>query len=105
MSGDLDFLKRVLDLGFYVGLDGNISYSGIAPGENTELSKLVEYAPLDRIVVETDSPFLSPEPYRGKRNEPSYAIIVGEIISRIKKAPYEKVEAITEKNSKSLFKL
>ena len=105
MSGDLDFLKEVLDLGFYVGFDGNISYPGIAPGETTELYKLVEYAPLQRIVVETDSPFLPPEPYRGKRNEPSYAIIVGEIISRIKKAPFEEVEAVTEKNSKFLFKL
>lgn len=54
MSGDLDFLKQVLDLGFYVGFDGNITYKGIAPGETVELSELVKNTPIDRIVTETD---------------------------------------------------
>lgn len=105
MSGDLDLLKKVLELGFYVGFDGNITYKGIAPGEKIELDELVKHAPLERIVIETDSPFLAPEPKRGQRNEPGYAIIVGEFIGKIKKTPFEEIEAITDKNAKLLFKL
>src|SRR3989344_864531 len=78
MSGDLEFLKKVLELGFYVGFDGNITYSGIAKGENTPLSELIKNTPIERIVTETDSPYLTPEPHRHSRNIPSYAIIVAE---------------------------
>lgn len=105
MSGDLEFLKSVLDLGFFVGFDGNITYKGVAPGENTPLPKLVKYAPLDRIVIETDSPYLTPEPHRGKRNEPKYAIIVRDAIVKIKGVSVEKVEAITTQNTQALFNL
>src|SRR6185436_13115182 len=70
MSGNIEYLKHVLDLGFFVGFDGNITYKGLAPGEDTPLSDLVSYTPLDRIVTETDSPYLAPIPHRGSRNEP-----------------------------------
>lgn len=103
MSGDIPFLKEVLDLGFYVGFDGNITYHGLAPGENTPLSELVDYAPLDRIVTETDSPYLTPIPHRGTRNIPSYVIIVGEAIARIKGTTIEQVEQQTILNTKKLF--
>lgn len=103
MSGNVDFLKKVLDLGFYVGFDGNITYEGTAPGEDTALSELVSYAPLDRIVIETDSPYLTPVPYRGKRNEPAYAIIVGEHIASLKGCSPEAVEQQTRKNTFVIF--
>src|SRR3990167_8047673 len=77
MSGDVEFLKKILDLGFYVGFDGNITYKGIAPGEDTPLPDLIKNTPLDRIVTEPDSPFPTPEPMRGRRNTPSCVIIVG----------------------------
>ena len=105
MSGNIDFLKKILDLGFYVGFDGNITYAGIPPGEDTLLSELVRYAPLDRIVVETDSPFLTPVPHRGSRNEPSYAILVGREIAKIKGVSFEEVETQTTQNAKTLFRL
>lgn len=105
MSGDISFLRKVLDLGFYVGFDGNITYPGIAPGENTKLSDLVKFAPLDRIVTETDSPFLSPIPYRGGRNEPSYVIIVGKSVAQIKGTSFEEVSKVTAQNAKTVFKL
>jgi len=105
MSGNVEFLKKILDLGFYVGFDGNITYKGIAPGEDTPLQDLVRYAPLDRIVTETDSPFLTPVPYRGSRNIPSYVIIVGESIAEIKNTSFVKVNKITTENAISLFKL
>ena len=105
MAGNISYLKEVLDLGFYVGFDGNITYDGLAPGEDTKLSDLIEYAPIDRIVTETDAPFLTPVPYRGSRNEPSYVIIVGEFIAKVKKTTFEKVDKITTKNAHNIFKL
>lgn len=105
MSGDIEHLKRVLDLGFYVGFDGNITYEGIAKGETTELSELVKYTPIDRIVAETDSPYLSPEPYRGMRNIPSYVILVGKFLAKIKAISFEETEEITSQNAKKIFHL
>jgi len=105
MSGDIDLLKKVLTLGFYVGFDGNITYKGIAPGETTDLKDLVKYTPLDRIVAETDSPFLTPEPKRGERNMPEHVIIVGKFIEKIKGLTFEQVEEQTTKNANQLFKL
>lgn len=104
-SGNIDFLKKVLDLGFYIGFDGNITYKGIAPGEDTLLSDLVKYAPLDRIIAETDAPFLTPIPYRGSRNEPSYVIIVARAIGQIKEVDPESIIEKTNKNAHTLFKL
>ncbi len=104
MSGDIEFLKKVLDLGFYVGFDGNITYQGIAPGEAVELSELVKYAPLDRIVTETDSPYLAPVPHRGSRNIPSYVILVGEFIAHIKGISVDKMREQTTHNPISMFK-
>lgn len=105
MSGDIDLLKKVLDLGFYIGFDGNITYKGIARGETTELKDLVKYTPLNKIVTETDSPFLTPEPKRGSRNIPPYVILVGRKIAEIKGISFAKVEDQTIKNANYLFKL
>lgn len=105
MSGDLDYLSKVLDLGFYVGFDGNITYKGLAPGENTPLKDLVAYSPLNRIVCETDSPFLTPVPFRGGVNEPSYVIIVAENIAKIKDSSFEEIEEKSTQNVNELFKL
>lgn len=104
-SGDLDFLKKVLDLGFYIGFDGNITYKGIAKGETTALSDLVGKTPLDKIICETDSPYLAPLPHRGKRNEPGYVIIVAEFIAQIKGLSAEKVIEKTTLNAHTVFRL
>lgn len=105
MSGDLDFLKKVLGLGFYIGFDGNITYKGIAPGETVELKELVSYAPLDRVLTETDSPFLTPEPMRGKKNKPEYVIIIGKFIAQLKGISFDLLEAQTTRNALNLFEL
>jgi len=104
-SGGIKHLKQVLELGFYVGFDGNITYKGIPKGEEVELSDLVKYAPLNRILTETDAPFLTPEPHRGERNLPSYVIIVGRSIAKIKGLPKDFVSRETVKNANSLFNL
>ena len=105
MSGDIDFLKRALDLGFYIGFDGNITYEGLAPGEDTLLTDLVKETPLDKLVTETDSPFLTPVPYRGRRNEPSYVIIVGQFLAKIKGVSFEKMAQKTTENAHNLFNI
>ena len=78
---------------------------GIAKGETVKLSELCKLTPVDRIVTETDAPFLAPEPYRGSRNEPSYVIIVGEEIAKIKAIPFETLKEITTQNVSKIFKL
>src|SRR3989344_124273 len=104
MSGDIPFLNKVLEMGFYVGFDGNITYEGIAPGETVSLKELVDKTPLERIVIETDSTYLTPLPHRGKRNEPSYAIITAQFIADLKGLPIQKVVEQTDKNVYTIFK-
>lgn len=104
MAGDIAYLKKVLDLGFYVGFDGNITYEGLAPGEDTKLPTLVKYTPIARIVVETDAPYLTPVPHRGSRNEPSYAIITADSIAKIKNVSFDGVNNATTENAHKIFK-
>lgn len=104
-AGSMDILKSALQMGFYIGFDGNITYHGLAPGEDTALPDLAKATPLDRIVVETDSPYLTPIPKRGSRNEPQYAILVGKAIAQIKAVTISQVDEQTTKNTLSLFKL
>jgi TatD DNase family protein len=104
MAGSKESLRRALNLGFYLGFDGNITYNGAPPGEPEPLRDLVAYSPLDRIVIETDSPYLTPVPHKGERNEPKYAIITAEYIADIKKISVEKVIEQTDKNVYTVFK-
>ncbi len=105
MSGNVEFLQKVLMLGFLVGFDGNITYEGIAKGEDTALSELVKNSPLEKIVTETDSPYLTPQPHRHSRNIPSYVIIIAAEIGKIKGIDSKEVEAKTSENAKNLFNL
>ena len=105
MSGNLDFLAKVLSSGFYVGFDGNITYKGLAPGETMPLSELVKAIPMKKLIVETDAPFLSPVPHRGSRNEPAYVIIVADFIAKLKNLSFDKVASETEKNTLKVFNL
>lgn len=102
-AGSQEILKRALNLGFMIGFDGNSTYPGLAPGETTALPELAKITPLDRIVTETDSPFLTPVPHRGKRNEPAYVIIIGEFLARIKGVSFDEFDRQTEHNTKQLF--
>lgn len=104
-AGDFDVLKGALDLGFYIGFDGNITYPGLAPKETVSLSELAAKTPLDRIVTETDSPFLTPVPFRGSRNNPEHVIIVGEFLAKIKGISFDEMQEITSRNAKTLFSL
>jgi len=91
--------QQALDLGFY------ISFSGIVTFKNAAIVKEVaRNCPLDRILVETDSPYLAPVPYRGKPNEPAYVLHVAEEIARLRNLPLDTVIAATTDNFFNLFK-
>lgn len=97
-SGSEWLLKEVLDLGFY------ISYSGIITFKKAEeLRRLVSLTPLDRILVETDSPYLTPEPHRGKPNEPANVMFTAERVAEIKDLSLQEIASKTTANFFSLF--
>jgi TatD DNase family protein len=104
-AGSIDYLEKVLEMGFCVGFDGNITYKGLAPGEDTALSDLVKHTPLERLITETDAPYLTPEPHRGGRNEPSYVIIVGNSIANIRNISFAEVDKATTENARRIFRL
>lgn len=98
-SGDERFLSWALKKGFYVGLGGPVTY------KNFGKIDIVKKIPLNRLVLETDSPYLSPHPYRGKRNEPSMVGLVCERIAQIYGEAREKIARVTTRNACSLFGL
>lgn len=103
-AGTFDVLRNALALGFYIGFDGNVTYKGIAPGETVALSELAYKTPADRILVETDAPFLTPVPLRGTRNEPKNVIIVGEYLAGLKRLDFSEFEEIVDSNFERVFK-
>lgn len=103
-SEDLAFAKRALDLGFY------LSFSGIITFRNaSQLREVIRTVPDDRLLIETDAPYLTPAPYRGKRNESAYVTYVAEQIAELKygdsKAGLARVAELTTKNACQLFKI
>lgn len=98
-SGDIGLAKQALDLGFYISFAGPITYDGRKAGE------IIRKMPADKILIETDCPYLTPVPYRGKRNEPAYVKYVLERVAGILERPVEEVEALTDGNARRLFNL
>jgi len=96
----LGFAEGCLDLGFFLGVDGPITYPNAK-----SLREVISQVPLDRIVLETDSPYLPPQSYRGKRNESSYLLEIANKCSELFKENLEKICQITSQNAVKLFKL
>ena len=99
-AGNLDELKWILDNGFYISVSGMITFK-----KAKNIIDIAKAAPMERILIETDCPYLTPEPYRGKRNEPSYVKFVADALAKVKDLSAEKVGEITTKNAKVLFKI
>jgi len=99
-TGDWEHAQKFLELGFYLSFTGIITFT-----KDEEQIKVVRNTPLNRILIETDAPWLAPEPYRGKRNEPSYVIEAAKKIAEIKGISLEEVASQTTKNAIDLFKL
>jgi TatD DNase family protein len=98
-TGDLIQARKIMDLGFYLGIGGVLTY------KNAGLDKTLNNLPLDRIILETDAPYLSPVPYRGKRNESSYIHYVAAKLALIKELELAAVADITTANARQLFRL
>ncbi len=96
-SGTADQAEQVMDLGFYLGIGGVLTF------KNGGLDKVFESIGLDKVVLETDAPYLAPVPFRGKRNEPSYIKYVVEKLASLKNISIEDVAEITERNVRNLF--
>lgn len=94
----LDMAKQAIDLGFYISLSGIISFKNA-----TELKEVAKALPLDRLLVETDSPYLAPMPYRGKQNYPGYTRLVAEYLAELKGVSFETVARQTTENFDRLF--
>ncbi len=98
-SSDIDFLNKCLDLGFYISFTGNITF------KKSRLDDCVGEVPNDKLMLETDSPFMTPVPHRGKRNEPVNVKLIAEKIAQIKNKTTNEVISMTTANAIKFFKL
>ena len=99
-TGSNDFAKKLIDIGCYISVSGIITFKNSA-----ELAQTVSEIPLNNLLVETDSPYLSPVPFRGKTNEPSYIIHTIEKLAKIKKISKNQIIESTTKNFSELFNI
>ena len=97
-TGSKDFAKKLLDINCYISVSGIITFKN-----STELSETISSIPIENLLVETDSPYLAPNPYRGKTNEPSFILHTIEKLSQIKKVTKENIMFNTTTNFKKLF--
>lgn len=97
-SGSLEMAKEVLKLGFYVSFAGPVTFA-----KSTKLKEIAAAVPLERLLVETDSPYLTPHPHRGRRNEPAHVRLVAEEVARLRGLSLEAVAEATTQNVKQLF--
>jgi TatD DNase family protein len=97
-TGNLEFARNLLSLGCFISFSGIITFK-----KSTELREVVKFVPLEKMLIETDSPYLSPDPYRGRSNEPANVKIIAENISKIKEVSYEEIAKLTTENFKKLF--
>ena len=97
-TGTLEEAKKVLDLGWF------ISFSGIITFKKSELLReVVRYVPLERMLIETDSPYLAPQSKRGKVNEPSFVLETARMVAEVKQIPLEVVARHTKDNARAFF--
>ena len=99
-GGSVETAQQCIDMNFYISLGGTVTFKNAkAP------KKIAAEIPLEKLLVETDAPYLTPHPYRGKRNEPFYVTLVAEEIARIKEISVEEVASVTTKNALNLFQI
>jgi TatD DNase family protein len=96
-SGTLEQANKVIELGFYLGIGGVLTY------KNSGLDKVVQDISLEHLVLETDSPYLTPVPFRGKPNESSYLIYVAQKLADLKQLSLEEIAEVTTRNSRLVF--
>ena len=98
-SGGYKEAQKAVEMGFYVSFAGSITYG------STKLERALKSIPLDRILIETDCPYLAPKPFKGERNEPSYLLYTAEIMAALLGIPLKKLAKITFQNALNVFSL
>ena len=96
-TGSLEEANEIIKLGFYLGIGGVLTY------KNTHLRDTLKHIPLDKIVLETDAPYLPPVPHRGKRNESAYTKLVAETLCTVYEKGLDEIAAVTTQNARDLF--
>ena len=96
-TGSIGFAEKLLSMGFYLG------FTGIATFGIKELENVIKMVPDDRLLVETDGPYMTPAPHRGKRNEPAYVEVIAKRIAELRDVSYEEVSDLTTQNCLRLF--
>jgi TatD DNase family protein len=99
-SGDIEMAKKAMELGFYISIAGPVTFN-----KARKIREVVKFIPDEFLLVETDAPYLSPVPMRGKRNEPSYLRYTAEVIAEIRGISVDDLARITTLNAKKLFKI
>jgi len=99
-SGDYAMARKCLDLGFYISIPGTVTF----PKADT-LRDVVRRVPVESLLVETDAPFLTPEPHRGKRNESAYVKYTAMRVAELKEMPFEEIAGITARNACEIFQI
>ena len=99
-SATREELQACLEMNFYISLAGAVTFKNAK-----EVKEVAKVVPLDRLLIETDAPYLAPHPYRGKRNEPAYVKLVAEEIARLREMSLEDVSRITTENALKIFRL
>lgn len=99
-SGSKEMALEYVKMGFHISLGGSVTFKNARV-----VREVAEVVPLDKLLIETDCPYLTPEPYRGKRNEPLYVKYVAEKLAEIKKISYEEFVKATNRNTKELFRI
>lgn len=97
-SGAIEDARKLLDIGFSFSFGGVITFA-------RDYDSVVQYIPLERIVLETDAPYVAPVPYRGKRNEPFYSIEVAKKLAEVKGVSFEEISHTTTENAKKIFQI
>jgi TatD DNase family protein len=98
-SEDYEYAKRVLDCGFHISFTGNLTF------KKSNLPELAARLPLDRLLLETDAPFMAPVPHRGKRSEPAHVVEIAKKLAELHNTTFERVAEITTRNAEKLFNL
>jgi len=98
-TGTVEQAKKIMELGFFMGIGGIVTF------KNSGLDRIVKSIPLNFLLLETDSPFLSPVPYRGKRNQSAYLTFIAQKLAEIKQKPFETIAENTSNNALKLFHL
>lgn len=99
-SGSVETAREYLKMGFYISVAGPVTFAKAAKTKD-----VARFVPLDKLLVETDSPYLTPQPFRGKRNEPAYVRLVAEEISRLRDVSLEELAEATTNNVRNLFSI